>query len=109
MAGLQEKSHDSALFPSDFSKHLFWDVDVEALDVHEHFKYIIKNVLMYGVLEDWKAIVQLYGAPKIAETACAFPDLDKKTASFVSLVTETPLEKFLCFTTVQSTRKHWNF
>ena len=108
MAELQEKSHDFARFPSDFSKHLFWDVDGGTLDVHEHYKYIIKNVLMYGLLEDWRAIVNLYGAPKIAETACAFRDLDKKTASFVSLVTETPQEKFLCFTTEQSTRKHWN-
>ncbi|MFW5805447.1 MAG: DUF6922 domain-containing protein [Bacteroidales bacterium] len=39
--------------PKDFSPHLFWDVDVERLDMDKHKLYPILRVMEYGKLNDW--------------------------------------------------------
>ncbi len=36
-----------------FSKHLFWDVDRNQLNIVINKAYIIKQVLEYGMLHDW--------------------------------------------------------
>ncbi len=40
--------------PKDFSPHLFWDVDVESLDLEQHKLYLIRRVMEYGKLNDWQ-------------------------------------------------------
>ena len=42
-----------------FSTYLFWDVKREDLDMEKHSRYIIKRVLEYGMLLDWKMVLQL--------------------------------------------------
>jgi hypothetical protein len=93
----------------DFSEHLFWDVDKNKLDFEKHQKYIIKYVLMYGLYEDWKLLKQLYGIKKIGKNASEIKDLDKKTASFVALLSQKNVKEFACYTSTQSMSKHWNF
>ena len=44
-----------------FSTYLFWDVKREDLDMEKHSRYIIKRVLEYGMLLDWKMVLQYYG------------------------------------------------
>ena len=39
---------------SDFSPHLFWDVDRSKLDFEAHAAQIIKGTLEYGLMKDWK-------------------------------------------------------
>jgi hypothetical protein len=92
-----------------FSAHLFWDVDLSAINPEQHAKYIISSVLKYGLFEDWIIIKKYYGLNKIIKAAVNIRDLDKKTATFLSLIADVPKEKFLCYSTKQSTPKHWNF
>jgi len=40
----------------EFSKHLFWDTDRDLLDFEKNRSYIIKQVLEYGMQEDWEKI-----------------------------------------------------
>jgi hypothetical protein len=94
---------------NNFSPHLFWDTDRNKLDIEKHHKYIIKNVLLYGLINDWNSIVSLYGIKRIAETASSIKDMDKKTANFVAFMSNTSKENFACYTSTQSTQKHWNF
>ena len=96
-------------FISTFSDHLFWDVDKTALDPGKHAKYIIKSVLLYGHFEDWKSIRKIYGLERIIDESITIKELDRKTVSFLALIADVPKEKFLCYTTKQSTPKHWNF
>ena len=91
------------------SNHLFWDVDLSGIDQEKNSKYIITKVLQYGLLTDWKQLLAFYGIEKITNTAMQIKGLDKKTASFLALITNTPKKSFLCYTTEQSTSKHWNF
>jgi len=92
-----------------FSQHLFWDVDKHKLDKEKDRKYIIRQVLEYGLLKDWKLLKEIYGLSTIAETAKTFRELDKKTLSFIATVANEPRESFRCYTYQQSIPQHWNF
>jgi hypothetical protein len=91
-----------------FSKHLFWDVDKSTIDFNENYKHVINNVLQYGLYSDWKIILHYYGLKKIVDVAIKSKQIDKKTASFIAVISKTPQEQFLCFSTKQSIPKHWN-
>lgn len=94
---------------SDFSKHLFWDVDSEKLDLDKSKWYIIKRTLNYGLMNDWKLIYNYYGIEKIADSAKNYRDLDIRSASYISLLSNIPLEEFRCYTMKQLLPKHWDF
>ena len=53
---------------NDFSKHLFWDVNRNNLDLERSKKTIITNVLDYGLINDWNIIYNYYGIDEIAKT-----------------------------------------
>ena len=65
-----------------FSTYLFWDVKREDLDMEKHSRYIIKRVLEYGMLLDWKMVLQYYGLDRIVELAKTFRDLEPRALAF---------------------------
>ena len=65
-----------------FSTYLFWDVKREDLDMEKHSRYIIKRVLEYGMLLDWKMVLQYYGLDRIVELAKTFRDEGIGTSCF---------------------------
>jgi len=91
------------------SPHLFWDVDVTSLDFDKSRKLIIQRVLDYGLITDWQILLKTYGIAEIAKTAITLRDLDKKSASFVSLLSKIPIEQFLCYTSKLSSPEHLIF
>lgn len=94
---------------SSFSNHLFWDVNRDAIDLDKEKAYIIKNVLEYGLINDWNFINKYYGISNIVNEAKSFRELDKKALSFISFISKTPIEKFRCYNYQQSIPQHWNF
>ncbi len=92
-----------------FSEHLFWDVNRDEIVINIHSKYIINSVLQYGLYNDWKILVKIFQLKKIVEIASKNKHLDHKTASFIALISNTASNKFICFSTKQSTRAHWSF
>ena len=92
-----------------FSPHLFWDVEREKIDFNKNKKWLIHRVLEYGLLKDWVLISEYYGIKEIAQTAINFKDLDKKSISFISVLSEIPKEKFLCYNTRQLNPEYLNF
>ena len=94
---------------TEFSSHLFWDIDPKLLDFDEHKPQIIKRVLEYGFINDWLIISKLYGINVIAETTAKFRELDPRALSFVSSFSGLPIELFRCYTTKPSTPVYWNF
>lgn len=103
------KSKNQHINISDFSKHLFWDVNANTLDFSDHKKYIINRVMQYGLYKDWQNILQIYGLNSITNTAKKIRDLDKKSMEFLSLLSDVPREEFVCYTITQSIPKHWDF
>ncbi len=100
---------NAASLISGFSSHLFWDTDKSKLDLNRNKKYIIKQVLDYGLINDWRILKQIYGLETITETAKFLRDLDKKTLSFLASVSNEPLNSFRCYTYQQSAPRHWDF
>lgn len=91
------------------SDHLFWDIDISEIDIEKNSRFIIKKVLQYGLYTDWKLLKQLYGIDFITKVASQISDLDKRTASFLSVVGDLPKQNFKCYSTKPSTPQHWNF
>nr|WP_129732211.1 hypothetical protein [Parabacteroides goldsteinii] len=92
-----------------FSPHLFWDIDRNKLDWNKHRAYIVERVLEYGTLSDWKFLRSYMSIDEIASFAKNFRQLDPKTLSFISTISNTPKEEFRCYITKQSIPQHWNF
>jgi hypothetical protein len=80
-----------------FSSHLFWDVNRQELDAEAHAAFIIKRVLEYGALSDWKLIRDYYTIPVIAEEAKKFRELDERALSYIATISHTPIEQFRCY------------
>ncbi len=93
----------------EFSNHLFWDVQRSILHIDKNDAYIIRQVLEYGKLNDWLLIKNYYGIAHITQKAVEFRLLDKKALSFISTISNVPINKFRCYTTQQSSPQHWNF
>lgn len=91
------------------SKHLFWDVNAYDVDFEKSKKWIIKRVLGYGLLADLLFIFKYYGLREVAETAITIKDLDKRTATLIALLSDTPEEKFECLSSKQSNPPHLSF
>lgn len=93
--------------PKDFSPHLFWDVDVNTLDLEKHKKWLVKRVLDYGLMKDWQLLHILIGLDEITKCAIEVRDLSEKSMHFIARISNIPINKFLCYTLKQSTPKHW--
>lgn len=94
---------------NEFSPHLFWDVRRASIDIEKHSEYLIKQVLEYGLLQDWNLLKKIYGIDRIVQTAKTLRELDAKTMSLMAVISNTPYEEFKCYTSQQSKPQHWNF
>lgn len=92
-----------------FSKHLFWDTDRNNLDLDENKSYVIRQVLEYGNINDWRLLLNYYGLPIIVEISKNTRSLNPRTLSFISTISGISKEEFRCFTFQQSSPQHWNF
>ena len=101
--------HCAEMNLSQFSSHIFWDVDMAKIDFIKNKKWLVQRVLEYGLLKDWQIIYKYYGIDEIAQISINLKDLDNKSASFISVLANIPKELFLCYNTKQSNPKHWNF
>jgi hypothetical protein len=66
-----------------FSRNLFWDVDMSQLTMNAHSAYIIQRVLEYGQMNDWRLINRYYGLDKIVEDCKQMRSLDPVCLSFI--------------------------
>jgi len=90
---------------STLSKHLFWDIDAEALDFEDNKDIIIKRVLQYGFFSDWVFIYKFYGLKTITKVARKLRDIDEKSLYYISKLSNRPLASFFCNTAKQPIQK----
>ena len=89
------------------SKHLFWDVDPDALDEERSKGLIISRVLSYGLIDDWRQVKEYYGIDAIAQVASGIRDLDGRSVAFISLLSNIPKGRFRSESTRVASAKHW--
>jgi hypothetical protein len=92
-----------------FSKNLFWDVDVNSLDMEEHKSFIVARVLDYGTWNDWETIKNYYGLEELKNISTQLRSILPESLSFISTVTNTPENEFRCYTHLLSKSPHWTF
>lgn len=82
---------------------------MKQIDFKKHKKFIIERVLIYGLMSDWRYIVNVYGLSPIKETALRIKSLDPRTLSYLSILFDTPKTAFECYKRNQLTPNYWNY
>ena len=69
---------------SQFSPHLFWDVDTSTrVDLEQYDVWFFARVVEYGLYSDWLLLKQLYTRDRMRELAKKCRNLDVVSQSFV--------------------------
>lgn len=93
---------------NDFSKHLFWDVDLDGFDFEKHKAHLIQKVIEYGKMNDWNLLKKVYGLETIKEISLNLRSLDAVSLSFVSTIFNIKKEEFRCYKHRQLFPTYWN-
>jgi len=91
----------------ELSRHLFWDIPYKSLNYERDKVFIAKRVVELGTIRDWNILRQRFGIEEITKMLMPIKDLDKKSASSISMISGIPTNLFTCFSTKQSRPKHW--
>ncbi|MEK7496459.1 MAG: hypothetical protein AAB657_00980 [Patescibacteria group bacterium] len=70
---------------SKFSSLLFWDTNLSSIRKIKHRDFIIKRVLQFGDLKDWKIINDFYTRAQIKRAFIKSRDLDPISQNFWSV------------------------
>ena len=93
---------------ANFSKGLFWYIDIRQVNMDDCPSQIVQRVLEYGNLSDWRIIYSYYGLEKIVNLCRNLRTLDAVALAFISGISNTPKESFRCYHTKQSNHTLWN-
>jgi len=80
----------------EFNKGLFWDVQIDDLDLETHARFIIERVVSRGSLPDWHLLKKIYGKERIKHEVLRIRSLDRKTVSFLSAYYDVEKADFRC-------------
>ena len=92
----------------DFSKHLFWDVDLDGFDFEKHKAHLIQKVLEYGLINDWNLLKKVYGLETIKDVSLNLRSLDAVTLSYLSAIFKIDKTEFRCYKHRQLFPTYWN-
>lgn len=98
----------SEITVNDFSKHLFWDVDLRKFDLYHYKGFMVQRVLEYGVLKDWKLLRKAFGDETIAEEAKKLRTLNAVSLSFLCTIYNLEENQFRCYRHRQLAPNLWN-
>ena len=91
------------------SPHIFWDVDVQSVDVEKNGVFVLQRVLQYGILKDWLLLKSIMGAENIKALAVQLPTLDDVSISFLSNLYKIDKSEFKCYKNRQSNQNYWSY
>lgn len=97
---------------SDFKNHsttkisasLLWEYDLNNFDYQDMKALVIQRVIERGRMDDFYAMLNLYGLDEVKSTLKKIKCLNNKDINFVSVVFEIPFEELRCYTEQQSTK-----
>jgi hypothetical protein len=93
---------------TDFSPHLFWDVDRDKLNFERSKEQIVYQVVEFGLMSDWLLLQRVYSFDELKKIATNLRTLDKITLSFLAHFFKIDKSEFRCYTTSQSAQNFWN-
>ena len=93
----------------EFSKRLFWDVDIQGLDLQTDQFFIIERVMNYGLWNDFVKLIQLYGKEIVKTEIVKSAYLKKDVLNFLCLYLNLKPSQFKCHKRRQLTEPHWDY
>ena len=78
----------SGRFP--FSPQLFWDAELQSVDLQKHSRYVIERIVTRGFLADFYLLQKIYTVDQIRLALRQSKSLDKKTRHFCSWYFQIP-------------------
>ena len=90
---------------SDFKNHsttkisasLLWEYDLNNFDYQDMKSLVIQRVIERGRMDDFYAMINLYGLKEVENTIKKIKCLNKKDMNFVSVVFKIPFEELKCY------------
>lgn len=89
--------------------NLFWDVDVQTIDLQKHKASVIERIVTRGRWTEFLEMLHFYGKPTVKEVLLNTRWLDKRTLAFCSAIFNTPISEFRCYKLAQLNPEHWNY
>ncbi len=98
------KSHQDARI----RETLLWEYDVDQLNWEDMRTLVVQRVVERGRMDDFYAILNLYGLEGVKGAIKQISYLNPKDLSFVCSVFNLRRKNLKCYTKQQSTIQHWN-
>lgn len=83
---------------ADFSRHLFWDVDIAKLEMDKNRRFLVGRVIQRGNLDDLHKLLSYYGKSEVREIVKELPWMNEKDMAFVHIFFDIPFNEMRCFT-----------
>ncbi len=88
---------------------LFWDVDVQSIDLQKNKAFVIERITSRGRFEEFKAMLEYYGKNTVKDKLLQTRYLNEVTLYFCSSIFNVPITEFRCYKLAQSNPEHWNY
>jgi len=86
------EDHPGTALPS----HLFWEHDMSKFDYQKMIRLVVERVIERGGVDDFYALLNLYGWDRVVETIKILPYLGERNMHFVSTVFNIPIKRLKC-------------
>ena len=104
------------MFFDDYKSHkdaqvrgnLLWEYDLNRFNWDDMRTVVVQRVIERGRMDDFYAILNLYGLEGVKEAIKLISYLNPKDLSFVCSVFNMNKEDLRCYTKQQSILQHWN-
>jgi len=87
---------------------LLWEYDMDGFNWEDMRTLVVQRVIERGRIDDFYAILNLYGLPGVKEAIKQISYLNPKDLSFVCSVFNLKKENLKCYTNQQSKIQHWS-
>jgi hypothetical protein len=89
-------------------KTLLWEYDLDHFNWKDMRILVVQRVIERGRIDDFHALLNLYGRKGVKVAIKQIPYLNPKDVSFVCSVFNLKKEDLRCYTNQQSRIQHWN-
>ena len=87
---------------------LLWEYDLADFDWQQMRNEVVQRVLERGRMDDFYAILNLYGVEGVKAALREIPYMNDKDMNFACVAFDLRKEELKCYTKKQSIQLHWN-
>lgn len=87
---------------------LLWEFDLDRFNWQTMRDIVVQRVLERGRMDDFYAILNMYGEEGVKAALKAIPYMSDKNMNFACVTFNLGKEELKCYTKKQSATQHWN-